>query len=51
MREQPFPMPPAEEPRLLPSDWLTELRQILVDGAGPSESRLEQFLDRVERRR
>jgi hypothetical protein len=50
MRERPYPTPPAEEPRPSPSDWMSELRHILFDGAGPSESRLEHFLDRLERR-
>jgi hypothetical protein len=50
MRDHPSRMPPAEEPRPSPSDWMTELRTILLDGAGPGESRLEHFLDRLERR-
>jgi hypothetical protein len=50
MREHAFQSPPAQEPRLTPGDWIAELRHILFDGAGPSESRLESLLDRVERR-
>jgi hypothetical protein len=50
MREHPFPTRPPEERRPTPSDWLTELRTILFDGSGPAESRLEHFLDRLERR-
>jgi hypothetical protein len=50
MREQTLPLRPTEEPRLRPGDWLAELRQILFDGAGPAESRIEQLLDRMERR-
>lgn len=51
MREHAFPTPPAEEPRLHPTDWIAEIRHILFDGTGPSESRLESLLDRVEQRR
>jgi hypothetical protein len=51
MREHPFPTPPAEAPRTTPADWLNELRHILFEGTGPSESRIESFLDRMERRR
>jgi hypothetical protein len=51
MRESTFPTPPDEDRRLAPSEWIDELRQILFDGAGPSESRLEHFLDRMERPR
>ena len=50
MREHTLPLRPPEEPRLRTLDWMAELRHILFDGTGPSESRLEQFLDRVERR-
>jgi hypothetical protein len=49
MREHTLPLRPTEEPRLRPGDWMTELRHILFDGTGPSESRLEHFLDRLER--
>jgi hypothetical protein len=51
MRDQAFPNLPPEERRPSPSDWLVELRNILFDGSGPSESRLEHFLDRLERRK
>jgi hypothetical protein len=51
MREHTLPLRPAEETRQRPGEWMSELRHILFDGAGPSESRLEQFLDRLERRR
>jgi hypothetical protein len=50
MREHTLPQPPADEPRQRSGDWMTELRHILFDGTGPSESRLEKFLDRLERR-
>jgi hypothetical protein len=51
LREHSLPKPSADESRPTPSEWMTELRHILFEGAGPSESRLEIFLDRLERRR
>lgn len=50
MRERPSRTPPAEQPQPSPSDWMSDLRTILFDGTGPAESRLEHFLDRLERR-
>jgi hypothetical protein len=50
MRDHPFPTVPPEERRPMPSDWFVELQTILFDGSGPSDGRLERFLDRLERR-
>jgi hypothetical protein len=49
MRDHPLPTPPDTR-RATPPEWLSDLRSILFDGTGPSESRLEAFLDRLERR-
>jgi hypothetical protein len=50
MRDHPLPPPPDVLRQPTPADWLIELRSILFDGAGPAETRLETFLDRLERR-
>ncbi|MCU0854538.1 MAG: hypothetical protein MUF63_06435 [Rhodobacteraceae bacterium] len=49
MREHSLPKPPDTR-RVMPPDWLADLRTILFDGSGPAEGRLEAFLDRLERR-
>lgn len=51
MRDHPLPTPPADDRRMTPADWLTELRHILFEGTGPAEARVETLLDRMERRR
>jgi hypothetical protein len=51
MRDHPLARPPADRPVPARNDWLNELRDILFEGSGTSESRLEAFLDRVESRR
>lgn len=51
MREHPFDRPRDDHPRQTGNDWLNELRDILFQGTGTSESRLEAFLDRMESRR
>ena len=51
MREHPFDRPRDDRPPQTGHDLLNELRDILFQGPGPSESRLEAFLDRMENRR
>lgn len=51
MRDLPTHGPRAERPLPAQNDWLIELRDILFQGTGPSESRLEAFLDRMENRK
>lgn len=51
MRDTPFAGPRADRPVPARNDWLIELREILFQGTGTSESRLEAFLDRVESRK
>ena len=50
MREHILPLRPSDEQRPRAGDWMAELRHILFEGTGPAESRLEQLLDRLERR-
>jgi hypothetical protein len=50
MRELSFDRPRDDRPQPTGHDWLNELRDILFQGTGTSESRLEAFLDRMERR-